>query len=186
LEVEGEGAEAADDDAAGAGLGNVSGPFWPHADKAESAANKEPAAVIVMTREAKLWRRFNIASILTTMSTELVPTPLTDSEYRAKTAAVLASIEAAVDRWLQDDVVDIDTQRTGGLLELSFPNGSKIVLNTQPPLHELWMAARSGGYHYKYVDGRWLDTREAHDFFDALSACSSEQAGVALKFVGAL
>ncbi|WP_372527848.1 iron donor protein CyaY [Piscinibacter sp.] len=111
---------------------------------------------------------------------------MTDSEYRAKTAAVLASIEAAVDRWLQDDVVDIDTQRTGGLLELSFPNGSKIVLNTQPPLHELWMAARSGGYHYKYVDGRWLDTREARDFFDALSACASEQAGVALKFVGAV
>ena len=71
-------------------------------------------------------------------------TPLSDAEYRAKTSAVLARIESTIDRWLQDDVIDIDTLRTGGLLELSFPNGSKIVLNTQPPLHELWMAARRG------------------------------------------
>ena len=115
------------------------------------------------------------------MAPEIVPTPLTDSEYHTKTSAVLASIEAAVDRFLQDDVVDIDASRTGGLLELSFPGGSKIVLNTQPPLHELWMAARKGGYHYKYVDGRWLD-REGQEFFESLSRCASEQAGVALRF----
>ena len=117
------------------------------------------------------------------MPSEIVATPLTDSDYHAKTAAVLASVEAAVDRWLQDDVVDVDTHRTGGLLELSFPNGSVIVLNTQPPLQELWMAARAGGFHYKHVDGRWLD-REGREFFEALSACASEQAGVALRFAG--
>lgn len=116
------------------------------------------------------------------MSTEPSPTPLTDSEYRTKTADVLAAVEAHVDRWLQDDIVDIDTQRSGGLLELSFPNGSKIVLNTQPPLHELWLAARSGGFHYKYVGGHWRDTRDGGDLFDALSTCVSEQAGRALRF----
>jgi len=113
----------------------------------------------------------------------LAPTPLTDSQYRDLTDAVLASIEATVDRWLQEDRVDIDSQRTGGLLELSFPGNSKIILNTQPPLHELWMAARSGGYHYKHVDGRWIDTRDGREFFEALSACASEQAGQALRFV---
>jgi CyaY protein len=118
------------------------------------------------------------------MPAETVPHALTDAEYHAKTSAVLASVEAAVDRWLQQDLIDIDTQRTGGLLELSFPNGSKIVLNTQPPLHELWMAARSGGYHYKYVAGRWLD-REGREFFEALSDCASEQGGVRLEFVSA-
>ena len=115
------------------------------------------------------------------MGSEIVPTPLSDSDYHAKTSAVLASVEATVDRLLQRDVIDIDTQRTGGLLELAFPNGSKIVLNTQPPLHELWMAARRGGFHYKHVDGRWLD-REGHEFFAMLSSCASEQAGVALIF----
>ena len=116
------------------------------------------------------------------MTTDLRPSPLTDNEYHAKAGAVLASVEACVDAWLQADVVDIDTMRTGGLLELSFPNGSKIVINTQPPLHELWMAARSGGYHYKYVQGVWADTRDGREFFDALSASASEQSGQALRF----
>ena len=107
---------------------------------------------------------------------------LTDSEYDARARAVLASVEASIDAWLQDDVVDIDTQRSGGLLELSFPNGSKIVLNTQPPLHELWLAARSGGFHYRYADGAWRDTRDGRELFEALSACASEQAGRPLRF----
>jgi CyaY protein len=117
------------------------------------------------------------------MTAATAPDTLTDAQYHAHIAGVLASVEAATDRWLQGDVVDIDTQRTGGLLELSFPNGSKIVLNAQPPLHELWMAARSGGYHYKCVGGRWLDTRDAREFFEALSVCASEQAGVTLRFL---
>ena len=112
----------------------------------------------------------------------LVPTPLTDSAYHAAAGAVLVGIEAQIDRWLQDDVIDIDAQRTGGLLELGFPGGSKIVVNTQPPLQELWLAARSGGHHCKHVDGRWLDTRDGRDFYDALSACASEQAGRPLRF----
>ncbi len=122
------------------------------------------------------------ARILSTMTMPFEPTPLSDGEYHTITSAVLARIEATVDRWLQDDVVDIDTQRTGGLLELGFPNGSKIVINTQPPLHELWMAARQGGYHYKYAQGEWRDTRDGRDFFDALSTCASEQAGRSLRF----
>lgn len=113
------------------------------------------------------------------------PTPLSDSEYHQRTSAVLASVEARIDAWLQDDVVDIDAHRTGGLLEMSFPNGSKIVLNTQPPLQELWLAARSGGFHYKFIDGAWRDTREGREFFDALSACASEQAGQTLRFLAA-
>ena len=111
----------------------------------------------------------------------LDPTPLTDTEYVALTGAVLAAIEAAADRWLQEDVADVDTARSGGLLELGFADGSKIVVNTQPPLQELWLAARSGGYHFKHVQGRWLDTRDGREFFEALSACASEHAGKPLR-----
>jgi CyaY protein len=75
---------------------------------------------------------------------------LTDAQFDALTRDVLSSIEARIDLWLQDDVIDIDSQRTGGLLELSFPDGSKIVVNTQPPLHELWLAAKSAGRHFKH------------------------------------
>jgi CyaY protein len=108
--------------------------------------------------------------------------PLTDADYHRLAAAVLARIEAVLDRWLQADVIDIDAQRTGGLLELSFPTGSKIVVNTQPPLQELWLAARAGGYHFKHVDGAWRDTRDGAEFFARLSQEASAQAGKALDF----
>ena len=108
--------------------------------------------------------------------------PLSDAQYQRLAAQLLAGIEATTDRWLQDDVIDIDTQRSGGLLELSLPGGSKIVVNTQPPLHEIWLAARSGGHHFQHVDGCWRDTRDGAEFFEVLSRCASEQAGQALRF----
>jgi CyaY protein len=106
---------------------------------------------------------------------------LSDADYHAKAHALLARIEEQIDAWLEDDVVDIDTHRTGGLLELSMPGGSKIVLNTQPPLQEIWLAARSGGYHFKWDGAQWVD-REGQEFLARLSHCASEQAGQALKF----
>ena len=107
---------------------------------------------------------------------------LTDAEYARESAALLARIESCCDRWLQEDLVDIDTQRTGGLLELVFPDSSKIVVNTQPPLHEVWMAAKLGGHHYRWVAGRWLDTRDGSEFFESLSRQASTQARRELRF----
>lgn len=107
---------------------------------------------------------------------------LTDSEYHTAAQATLDHIEAQVDRWLEQDLIDIDTHRTGGLLELTFPNRSQIIINTQPPLQELWVAARSGGFHYKHISGEWRNTRDHSPLLEALSACVSEQAGIALVF----
>lgn len=115
------------------------------------------------------------------MSQAPAATPLADFDYHQKTDSLFARIEAVVDGWLHDDVVDIDTRRSGGLLELVFCDGSRIVLNTQPPLHELWMAARRGGFHYRHVDGLWID-RSGAEFLDMLSSCASEQAGRPLRF----
>ena len=106
---------------------------------------------------------------------------LSDAEYQRLTGALLARIEAAADQWLQDDVIDVDTHRTGGLLELAFPDGSKLIVNTQPPLQEVWLAARAGGYHFRFDAGRWVDTRDGSEFFAALSAQATAQGGVALS-----
>ena len=111
-------------------------------------------------------------------------TPLSDADYHARTHAVLAAVEAAVDRLLDADVIDIDPRRTGGLLELKFPQGATIVVNTQPPLHELWLAAPGGGYHFRFVDGRWIE-REGREFFAVLDACAAAIAGRAVPFTPA-
>ena len=115
-------------------------------------------------------------------STPNATTGMTDAEYTRRAHATLAAVETTIDRWLDTDVIDIDTHRTGGLLELSFPGGSKIILNTQPPLQELWMAARAGGFHYRWVDGAWRDSRSGEEFFAALSAQASAQGGRVLVF----
>jgi CyaY protein len=111
-----------------------------------------------------------------------VNSPLTDADYLRETNALLARIEATADRWLQEDVIDIDTHRTGGLLELAFPDGSKIVVNTQPPLHELWLAAKGGGFHYHWRGGVWVDTRDGSDLLATLSAHASAQGARRLDF----
>jgi CyaY protein len=107
---------------------------------------------------------------------------LSDAQYQEESRKLLSHIEAMTDRWLQDDLIDIDTNRTGGLLEMAFPNGSKIIVNTQPPLHEVWLAAKGGGYHYRWHDGRWCDTRDGSDFITELSRHASAQAGRPLSF----
>lgn len=121
--------------------------------------------------------------ILKTMSSDpLHREDLTAAEYSRRSEAIFAAVEAAIDRFLEEDIVDIDSSRTGGLLEMSFPDGSKIILNTQPPLQELWLAARSGGYHFRPVAGGWRDGRDGEEFFARLSACASEQGGRPLRF----
>ena len=107
---------------------------------------------------------------------------MTDPEFHARAYAVLDHIESLLDRWLDDDLVDIDGHRSGGLLEMKFPNASVIVVNTQPPLQELWLAAQAGGYHFKFRDGQWMDSREGTEFLALLSTLASGQAGVALDF----
>lgn len=107
---------------------------------------------------------------------------LTDAEYHRLTGSLLAGIEAQVDRWLQEDVIDIDSARTGGLLEMTFPDRSKLIVNTQPPLHEVWLAARGGGFHYRWDGSRWVDTRDGSDFIEALSRHATAQGGRPLHF----
>jgi CyaY protein len=119
------------------------------------------------------------ASVPTTMTASA----FTDAEYHERASAALASIESQIDRWLDEDLIDIDSHRTGGLLELALPNGSKLIINTQPPLHELWLAAKSGGYHFRLQpSGQWLDTKDGAEFFQRLSDETSAQSGKALTF----
>ena len=110
---------------------------------------------------------------------------LQDTEYQAAAERLLAAIERQCDDWLQQGVVDIDTNRAGSLVELEFPDRSKIVVNKQPPLYEIWLAARNGGFHFRLADGAWRDTRDGVEFFARLSEEASRQAGQALRFAPA-
>jgi CyaY protein len=108
--------------------------------------------------------------------------PAHDSDYHAAADRLLAAIERQCDDWLQQGVIDIDANAHGGLVELEFPDRSKIVVNKQPPLQEIWLAARQGGHHFRRVDGVWRDTRDGAEFFARLSEQASLQAGQPLRW----
>lgn len=107
---------------------------------------------------------------------------LSDADYQRLAHATLSAIEKQLDAWLDQDVIDVDAHRSGGLLELAFPNGSKIIINTQPPLQELWLAARGGGFHFRWRAGQWVDTRDGQEMLACLSHHASLQAGMPLSF----
>ena len=107
---------------------------------------------------------------------------MTDLEFMDQAEAVLRSIERCCDQINEQTDADIDNQRVGGMVTLVFANRSQIVVNLQKPLHEVWLAARGGGYHFRFVDGAWRDTKSGQEFFRQLSQSASEHAGLALRF----
>jgi CyaY protein len=107
---------------------------------------------------------------------------MTDLEYQNLAENALKAIEIACDRLNDESDVDIDNQRSGGMITLVFANRSQIIINLQKPLQEIWMAAKAGGFHYKFSGGQWADTKDSSEFFATLSRYASEQAGQALIF----
>ena len=98
---------------------------------------------------------------------------MTESEFNELAEAALRAVESAA------DAVDagIDCVRIGSVLTLELENDTKIVVNTQLPMRQIWVAARSGGYHFSY-DGRdWRDTRDGTELFASLSRLVSAQGG---------
>jgi iron donor protein CyaY len=83
---------------------------------------------------------------------------MTDSEFMDRAETLLKAVEGCCDRINDDSDADVDNQRVGGMVTLTFANRSQIIINLQKPLHEVWMAAKSGGYHYRFDGHAWLDS----------------------------
>jgi iron-sulfur cluster assembly protein CyaY len=99
---------------------------------------------------------------------------MTESEFEAHADAAIAALEHA----LETSALDVDLEMKGsGVLELEFADGARIVINRHTAARELWVAARSGGFHFRYEDGQWRDTRDRSELFAALSRLVSAQGG---------
>jgi CyaY protein len=108
-----------------------------------------------------------------------------DKQFHQLGSNLLQSIEVALEA--ADDALDLDldVERQGGnVINIRFRDRSVIVVNTQPPLHEIWVAAKSGGYHYRWAGTLatplWLDTKTGRELLTDLSEFASAQAGQAI------
>ena len=105
---------------------------------------------------------------------------MSDREFLNEVERTLSAIETAIEA----TGAEIELSRSENVLTLEFENGSKIVINSQLPMHELWVAARAGGFHYRYALGRWSNTRDASELFAALTQLVSNEAGLPVPLTG--
>jgi CyaY protein len=102
---------------------------------------------------------------------------MNESEFHRAVDEVLARIERAAEA-----TEGIDADLEAGILTLECPDGSRIIVNRQAPNREIWVAARSGGFHFGWKEGAWRDTRSGAEFFSSLAEIARLQAGEALRF----
>jgi CyaY protein len=102
---------------------------------------------------------------------------MTESDFHRAVDAVLERIEASVSA---HDELDVDLE--GGVLTVECPDGSRIIVNRQTPNREIWVAARSGGFHFTSREGAWRDTRSAEELFACLARLIEMQAGVRVRW----
>ena len=105
----------------------------------------------------------------------------TDSAFIAAADHTLAIIGGALDAALAASDADLDWSVNDGILEIECEDGSKVIVNRHVPNREIWVAARSGGFHFRAHEGRWRDTRSNDDLEVALARILRAQAGIAAK-----
>lgn len=102
---------------------------------------------------------------------------LSEADFNQAAARTLARIESAL------EAADLDFETPAdGILEVEFDDGSKLIINRHGVAREIWVAARSGGFHFKPQNGDWVDTKDATPLFDKLVALVAQQGGGAIRF----
>ena len=103
---------------------------------------------------------------------------MNETEFGALADAALARLDGALDAC----GADLDTQWSGdGMLEIEFSDGGKLVVNRHSAAQEIWVAARSGGFHFRWDGAHWRDTRDGGELFAALSALITQQTGCPVR-----
>ena len=96
---------------------------------------------------------------------------LPQNEYLRLAETTLGTLEAAA------DAADLDSKREGSVLTLELDNGESVIINLQPAIQELWLASKSGAYHFRATGGQWLDTRGGRTFSSLVQEAVTKQGG---------
>lgn len=103
---------------------------------------------------------------------------MNESEFLELADAVFERVQNAID----DQGVDVECTINGAVMELEFADGSKVIINRHAPNQELWIAARSGGFHFGLRDNEWRNTRDSREFFEHLGELIALHSGEAFAF----
>ena len=96
---------------------------------------------------------------------------LTEQAFHALLDDLMFAIEDEVDT-LDDD---FDFDRTSGQLVITFPNTSQVIVSRQVVQQQLWVAAKSGGFHLTYEAGDWVCQSTSERLWPLLARVFQEQ-----------
>jgi len=103
---------------------------------------------------------------------------LNESEFVALSDRVLGAIGAAIDQSGED----LDWSENDGVLTIECSDGSRLIVNRHTPNREIWVAARSGGFHFHVDRDRWRDSRSGEELSAALTRLLRLQANTTIEF----
>ena len=106
---------------------------------------------------------------------------MTDSEFHQLADEMFQAIDNAIEQAIDEQDADIDIDASGNVLQLEFPDTSKIVINKQEPLHQIWVATKFGGYHFSFVEGQWIDERNGGVFMPFIIDSIQRQGNIQLS-----
>lgn len=100
------------------------------------------------------------------------------TEFHAITDQLFNKIELFLDYFAEEQDIDIDYEINGNVITITFPNYSKIIVNTQEPLFQVWLATEKQGYHFDYSENDWVCTRTKQSFDQIFSQSVTDQATI--------
>lgn len=106
---------------------------------------------------------------------------ISDTDFIAAADRTLAAIGVALDLALENSDADVDWSLNDGILDIELPGGGKLIVNRHVPNREIWVAARSGAFHFRPDSGGWRDTRSAGELGSALTELLRAHAGLAVS-----
>ena len=106
---------------------------------------------------------------------------MNETDFEAQATATLDALERALESFGEDFDFEL---KAGGILEIEFDDGAKVIINRHAAAREIWVAARSGGFHYRWDGQAWRNTRDGSELFAALSALVSGQLGRGVRLLG--
>ncbi|ANO31736.1 iron donor protein CyaY [Vibrio breoganii] len=102
-----------------------------------------------------------------------------DSEFHQLADEQLTNIEQAI----EDSGADIDFETSGNVMTLEFEDRTQIIINKQEPMREIWLASKSGGYHFSMQEGAWICSKTGFELMALVKAECEKQAGEEIDWV---
>ncbi|MBY8164272.1 iron donor protein CyaY [Vibrio fluvialis] len=103
---------------------------------------------------------------------------MNETEFHQLVDSQMQIIEEAID----ESGADIDFETSGNVMTLEFDDGSQIIINRQEPMKEIWLASKSGGFHFQWKEQQWICTKTGMELFTMVKQECEKHAGESIDW----